>query len=162
MTSLPNLLNLSSEQKVMLFDDIITLISLRVKDSKSSLETTKIKTVKPPTSSGKKEYVTSVNPEDERCYETLRKWRNQVAKDLGIQAYMILDNKTLMSIAHYKPRNEDELLMIKGLGQEKVGRYSGTILEIVERTSTYQRKLEPPKEKRRLGPNKLMYVSDGE
>lgn len=121
---------------------------------------------------GKYELVSSLNPEDEPCFAELKKWRNQVARDLEWAPYMILDNKTLMSIAYYKPTTEDEMLQIKGIGPEKLGRYFGAITDIIKATKpgNYTRKMPTkPVEKtsssstgakRFLRPNTLEYVPD--
>ncbi len=49
----------------------------------------------------------------------------------GIASYMILENKTIDQIAKIKPKNEEELLKIKGIGEKKLEKYGDKILKIV-------------------------------
>ena len=149
-----HLLLLSANEKIALFDEIVRL--LLEKNTVPSSEP-KRRLEKPPVrkpSSGKYEHVSSISPKDETCFHLLKTWRNKVAVDIGIPAYMIFDNKTLMSMAHYRPQNEEDLLKIKGMGREKLGKYSETILNIIKRSE--------PSTKRFLGSNQLEYVSDHE
>lgn len=196
-TSLGKLLSLPENEKVILFDSIIEFLESYVKDNHpgddkpdghaNGLGRERLD-LKLKSSSSKYDHVSSLNPEDEECFNRLRTWRNTVARDLEWSAYMVLDNKTLMSIAHYKPTTEEDMLRIKGMGPEKLGRYFETIKEIIEESKTKvpQRRLapassratgsvpskaKPPKPveekketttKRFLGPNTLEYVSDDE
>src|SRR5205085_3354250 len=136
MDPLKDLLSLPPEIKITLFDQLSTFLLANV----SAVSQPAISTKK--TSSIKYDYVTSLAPEDVSCFNKLKIWRNQAAKDLDLAPYMVLDNKTLMTIAHYKPISEEDLLKIKGIGQEKLGKYSDTVLGIVKASSTtYERKL---------------------
>lgn len=164
MAILPDLLRLSTEDKIALFDQFVQLACERVNlDKPEQPKPPSIKTsIKTSTKkSVKYENVDKLSPDDQAYFDKLKKWRNQVAKDLDWAPYMILDNKTLMAIAHYRPATEEDLLKIKGMGVEKLGRYSSSILEIIsEPTPQYQRKLVKSLDdkiptKRFLGPNKL-------
>lgn len=95
-------------------------------------------------SSNKKEHTGELTQNQEIKFTGLKTWRNQVSKDLEWPAYMVLSNSVLKSIAFYQPQNEEELLSIKGMGEEKVGRYSDAIVEIVNRAAP-TRILAPPK-----------------
>lgn len=86
-------------------------------------------------SSAKKEYTGDLTSDQEIKFAGLKVWRNQVSKDLEWPAYMVLSNNVLKSIAFHQPQNEEDLLLIKGMGAEKVGRYSDAIIEIVNRAA---------------------------
>lgn len=70
-----------------------------------------------------------LNPE---LYETLRSWRNEVAKKMNIPVYTILQQKTLIGISNKVPTNSKELLSISGVGKKILERYGQKILEIVD------------------------------
>jgi superfamily II DNA helicase RecQ len=72
-----------------------------------------------------------LSPDDTLLFDQLRAWRNKVAKDLEIQAFMVFDNKTISSIAHYRPQTPEDLERIKGIGKDKSEKYSEDILAIV-------------------------------
>lgn len=167
MADLSILLSLPAEEKAKLFDSFIGSIQsyLEVGNALKAKPSSR-RTESKPKQTGKYDYVEELKPEDVQCFERLKQWRNQVAKDLEWPSYMILDNKTLMAIAHYKPKNDEELLQIKGLGPEKLGRYSETILEILKEAPKDNKRRIPPRpsveqpKKRFLGSNTLKYVSE--
>ena len=149
------LTTISNEDKADLFDAIIDFLSDYMK-SRQEETTPKCSPVIPKTpksakSSVKYVYVASLPDEDITLFEALRTWRNQAAKDLDTQPFIILDNKTIRSIAYYKPKTEDELFKIKGLGSEKVGKYGETLIEIVKEN---EGKVSRP------GPSKRMLPSN--
>lgn len=86
-----------------------------------------------PKNTGKYEAVAeiSLNPEDKVILAKLKAWRNQVAKDLEIQPFIVFNNESLVSMAFYKPRAEEELLKIKGVGPDKCSKFGETVLEII-------------------------------
>ncbi len=46
--------------------------------------------------------------------------RREIAKEEGLPAYIIFDNKTLTEMAHFLPNNEEKQLQINGVGQVKL------------------------------------------
>ncbi len=64
-------------------------------------------------------------------YSALVVWRNELCTKLGIPAYVILTNKALVSISNNRPANSMELLMVPGVGRNKVQRFGKDILKIV-------------------------------
>jgi len=68
-------------------------------------------------------------------YSILREWRTSriqaILNETGqkIPAYVILTNRTIRDLVHYRPSNEEELLSIHGLGDDKVNRFGPEILE---------------------------------
>ena len=64
-------------------------------------------------------------------FETLRRWRGEVAFRERKSAYMILSNAVLIAITNALPTNAAELKRLSGLGPAKVTRYGEDILTLV-------------------------------
>ena len=73
----------------------------------------------------------SPQPVDEDLLAALRNWRAERAKDLGVPAYSLLANRSLEGIAATRPRSEEELLEVHGVGPAKLERYGEEVLELV-------------------------------
>ena len=71
------------------------------------------------------------NPPDPQLEKQLRAWRLVQARKRGIPAFRILGDKTLRTIAAFKPQYEDDLLAIKGIGQTILDKYGSEILKII-------------------------------
>lgn len=65
-------------------------------------------------------------------YNDLKKWRNKKASERNIPAYMILQQKTLITIAEKIPSNISELGVIKGIGKKKIDAYGKEIFDIID------------------------------
>lgn len=127
--------NMSADAKADLLDQLLDVLQAHIVAKKGTSEPPK----KPRQSATDKlESVTAIS--DTRAndlYQRLKTWRNQVARDLGLPAYMVFGNQVLTDLAHYRPTTEDELKRIKGMGPEKLGKYGDAIIEIVTvKTST--------------------------
>ncbi len=71
---------------------------------------------------------------DEAALETaLRAWRTKEAKKRGVPAFRILTNQTLLGIAVARPKDEDELLDVSGIGPALLEKYGRALLSIVAR-----------------------------
>lgn len=68
---------------------------------------------------------------DRPLYEALVSWRRELARAAAVPAYVILDNKTLRSVASARPRSPDALLALPGIGPTKLERYGAGLLEVV-------------------------------
>jgi DNA helicase-2/ATP-dependent DNA helicase PcrA len=68
---------------------------------------------------------------DPEIVADLRSWRSQAARASGVPPYVILHDVTLSAVASLRPRNEDELVSVPGLGPVKASRYGPTLLAIV-------------------------------
>lgn len=68
---------------------------------------------------------------DERILEALQALRREIAKEEGIPAYIIFDNKALTEMAHFLPNNEEKLLKINGVGQVKLEKYGTRFLDLL-------------------------------
>jgi len=64
-------------------------------------------------------------------FDTLRRWRGEVAYRERKSAYMILTNAALIAITNTLPVNAVELKRLKGIGPAKAALYGEEILELV-------------------------------
>ena len=69
-----------------------------------------------------------LNAEQEGLAARLRKWRAAEAKRLGVPAYLVLHDRTVMALAHARPANPNQLLKIEGIGPAKVEKFGEAIL----------------------------------
>lgn len=68
---------------------------------------------------------------DQDLFQRLKTWRNNLAKQKNVPAYVILSNKSLQYIAAELPSNEQQLLEINGIGQKKLDSFGEEILALV-------------------------------
>lgn len=69
--------------------------------------------------------------EDKELFEVLRKWRKEKAIKLGIKPYIIFSDSTIIELTNKKPKNKEELLNIRGMGEKKYENYGEEILKIL-------------------------------
>ena len=68
---------------------------------------------------------------DSPLYVELKEWRLETAREQGVPAYVVFNNRTLAEIAAAQPATEDELLEISGVGPTKVERYGDDVLDLI-------------------------------
>lgn len=68
---------------------------------------------------------------DDPCFQVLRQWRAQLAREQGVPAYVILHDKTLHELAERQPSTLTELSGISGLGAAKLERYGSELLALL-------------------------------
>jgi len=73
----------------------------------------------------------SLSPDGKRILSALKIWRNQIAQDVNLPEFMILNNNTLLAIATYMPQGLEPLSIIKGMSEKKVERYGNDVIAIV-------------------------------
>lgn len=75
-------------------------------------------------------------PEDSEntmlIYSELIAWRNALAQELGIPAYLIFKKETLLEMARRIPDSVDMLLKIKGVGKVKAKKYGEECINIIQ------------------------------
>lgn len=73
----------------------------------------------------------------------LREWRNDKAKEMELPHYMILPQKTIVTLANVIPQSIEALRLVKGMGSKKSEKYGKELLEIIV---TYCKKenIDPP------------------
>lgn len=72
-----------------------------------------------------------LNKVDQKLFEGLRSWRNELAEQEGFPPYVISSNNQLKEIAKTKPNSKAKLKTIQGIGSKKVKEYGDNILKIV-------------------------------
>jgi ATP-dependent DNA helicase RecQ len=73
---------------------------------------------------------------DAGVYERLKEWRRAQARAQGVPAYVILHDKTLAEIAQRRPSSLPALAQIGGIGERKLARYGGALIDVVLHDST--------------------------
>jgi superfamily II DNA helicase RecQ len=69
---------------------------------------------------------------DRDTFERLKLLRRRLAQERNVAAYMVFSDETLRLMAAYLPRNEWELLRVRGVGPKKAEEYGGAFLEAIE------------------------------
>ncbi|HBE41865.1 MAG TPA: helicase, partial [Bacteroidales bacterium] len=73
----------------------------------------------------------------------LKKWRNNKAKETDLPHYMILPQKTMVTLANFVPQSLHALKQIKGMGTKKSEKYGEELLDIIISYCTKEN-IEPP------------------
>ena len=68
-------------------------------------------------------------------FETLRQLRLQIAKEESVPPYIVFTDKTLIDMCEKLPQNEEEMLDVSGVGQNKLKKYGQRFLQEI---STFQ------------------------
>ncbi|NNN19247.1 MAG: ATP-dependent DNA helicase UvrD2 [Acidimicrobiaceae bacterium] len=71
--------------------------------------------------------------------ESLRLWRSQKSKELGVPAHIILHDFALVSVAVQEPSSLEALSKIAGVGSTKASKFGKDLLQCVEVPDTSQR-----------------------
>ncbi|MBI2704605.1 MAG: ATP-dependent DNA helicase UvrD2 [Actinobacteria bacterium] len=66
-----------------------------------------------------------------QLYDELLRWRANTARASAVAAFVVLDNKTLATIAATRPSSEAALSLVPGIGPVKLNRYGPAIIELV-------------------------------
>jgi GTPase SAR1 family protein len=76
-------------------------------------------------------------------FKQLKDWRNEKAKEMDLPHYMILPQKTMVSLANFLPQSLPALYLIKGMGKKKSAVFGEEILDIII-SYCREEKIEPP------------------
>ncbi|MEK7287736.1 MAG: DNA helicase RecQ, partial [Elusimicrobiota bacterium] len=66
---------------------------------------------------------------DEALFEKLRVLRRTIADELGVPAYIVFGDKTLLEMSRLKPENREALRQVWGVGQQKLERFGSRFLD---------------------------------
>ena len=80
----------------------------------------------------KEQAIAKVIVEDNDLFQRLRMMRKSLADSEGVPPFVIFSDQTLKLISSQKPGNEEELSNIKGIGDHKLQKYGGIILETLQ------------------------------
>jgi len=72
-----------------------------------------------------------VTSHDTPCFEALRAWRGEKAREQGVPAYVILHDRTLAELASQRPQSTAALLQVPGIGLAKAERYGEALLALL-------------------------------
>ena len=61
----------------------------------------------------------------------MRDLRAALAESEGVELYRVFQNVTIEEICEKQPKTSEELLLVKGMGEKKVGKYGAKILKLV-------------------------------
>ncbi|MCW4028003.1 MAG: HRDC domain-containing protein, partial [Candidatus Bathyarchaeota archaeon] len=61
----------------------------------------------------------------------LKDWRASISKELGVPAYLVLHDKTLIDLAIKRPLTVQELDTVHGLGPNKIMKYGEELLKLI-------------------------------
>ncbi len=75
---------------------------------------------------------TSKNISHPELYESLKAWRNELAKEKNVPVYLVLAQKSILELVKMLPSTLTELESIKGIGKMKVKQFGPDILEIID------------------------------
>jgi ATP-dependent DNA helicase RecQ len=70
----------------------------------------------------------SLEAGDQPLFEALRVLRKRLADEQGVPSYVVFSDVTLVEMSRVRPRNDEELLGITGVGQMKLERYGEAFL----------------------------------
>ena len=84
---------------------------------------------------GKKESskTKEVSHDRDDLFESLKRLRNKLAKEKHLPSYIVFNDKSLHDMCSLMPRNNDEFLMVHGVGQNKLENYGKFFLELINR-----------------------------
>ena len=79
----------------------------------------------------KEENVNELTSDDNNLYEKLKELRLEIAKREKKPAYIIFPNTTLLDMAIKKPKNINEFIKVKGVGNFKSEKYGNEFINII-------------------------------
>jgi ATP-dependent DNA helicase RecQ len=82
---------------------------------------------------------TSLSTPDAQLREYLREWRRNIARDLGVAAFVVLHDTALDAVCAAKPSTLQALRAVSGFGDKKVERYGQEILGALQRFNKGER-----------------------
>jgi len=69
-----------------------------------------------------------LSPEERKCYEALRSWRNQYARRVGRPPYMVLTNRQAAQVARQLPFTRAQLGEVPGIGASRLEDFGDELL----------------------------------
>jgi ATP-dependent DNA helicase RecQ len=65
-------------------------------------------------------------------FEVLRELRSETARERGVPPYLIFSDKTLAEMAGMLPKTEFELMLVSGVGDQKIQQYGDAFLKAIQ------------------------------
>lgn len=70
-------------------------------------------------------------PGSASLFQELRRARRRWADERGVPPYVVFSDATLKELARVRPKDRDELLEVKGIGQRKLRDYGDRLLQVI-------------------------------
>lgn len=67
----------------------------------------------------------------DELFDSLKRLRNKLAKEKHLPSYIVFNDKSLHDMCSLLPRNDEEFLMVHGVGQNKLENYGEVFLELI-------------------------------
>ena len=99
-------------------------ITIKVKEKKVK--------IKAESSKKKSSILTLSSDTDNELFAKLKTKRLEISKAQNLPPYMIFHDKTLIAMIQAKPKNQEEMQQISGVGEEKLKKYGAIFLEILQ------------------------------
>ena len=74
---------------------------------------------------------TELTEAEQKIFEAFKIWRQTKANELNLPAYMICSNSDLISLVKIKPETIEQLIKIKGFGEQKVAKFGDEIIALL-------------------------------
>jgi ribonuclease D len=87
----------------------------------------------PRKTTSKKPDLNSLNELEQEQYQSLRDWRNELAANEGLPAYIVMYNAQLYEIIKKQPKSISDFASIKGM-KEKGEKYGERIIKLLQET----------------------------
>jgi ATP-dependent DNA helicase RecQ len=75
---------------------------------------------------------TELDRDAQALWEELRRVRHEIARELGLPAYIVFHDKTLKEMARVRPATRTALLSISGVGEKKAARYGDRFIAAIQ------------------------------
>ena len=74
---------------------------------------------------------TELTDAEQKIFEAFKIWRQTKANELNLPAYMICSNSELISLAKTRPETIEQLIKIKGFGEQKIAKFGDEIIALL-------------------------------
>ncbi len=78
-------------------------------------------------------------------FEELRALRKSLADEAGLPPYVVFSDATLKELTIYLPESKQEMLAVKGVGEQKFAQYGEAFLEVIQPWAQEQEEKPKPK-----------------
>ncbi|MFA5584530.1 MAG: DNA helicase RecQ [Bacteriovoracaceae bacterium] len=69
--------------------------------------------------------------QENELFDALKNLRNQIAREKNLPSYIVFNDKSLHDMCALLPRNDEEFLLVHGVGQSKLERYGAEFLKVI-------------------------------
>ena len=71
---------------------------------------------------------------DKELFQSFKSWRKEKSYKERIKPYIIFSDSTLIELSNKQPKNKEELMAIRGMGEKKFERYGEEVLALINST----------------------------